>query len=223
MAYRPSSPHRIHGVMDMRRYVRRAIVVLFILAMALLAGFFLLRSRYYTVITELARTQVTNSTSDLINDAVAQQLSSGDIAYDRIVYFEKDLNGRITALKTNIGQVNALKTETLNIINEEILDTDESLLGIPIGSLFLPEFLAGRGPRIPVRILSVRNSDATFDSNFTHAGINQTMHQLNMHVLVDVAVLVLGRTHSFTVASQVVVAETVIVGDVPDTFLQAGG
>ena len=209
--------------MDMRRYVRRAIVVLFILAMALLAGFFLLRSRYYTVITELARTQVTNSTSDLINDAVAQQLSSGNIAYDRIVYFEKDLNGRITALKTNIGQVNALKTETLNIINEEILDTDESLLGIPIGSLFLPEFLAGRGPRIPVRILSVRNSDATFDSNFTHAGINQTMHQLNMHVLVDVAVLVLGKTHSFTVASQVVVAETVIVGDVPDTYLQAGG
>lgn len=209
--------------MDMRRYVRRAIVVLFILAMALLAGFFLLRSRYYTVITELARTQVTNSTSDLINDAVAQQLAGGQIAYDRIVYFEKDLNGRITALKTNIGQVNALKTETLNIINEEILDTDESLLGIPIGSLFLPEFLAGRGPRIPVRILSVRNSDATFDSNFSHAGINQTMHQLNMHVLVDVAVLVLGRTHSFTVASQVVVAETVIVGDVPDTFLQAGG
>ena len=209
--------------MDMRRYVRRAIVVLFILAMALLAGFFLLRSRYYTVITELARTQVTNSTSDLINDAVAQQLAGGQIAYDRIVYFEKDLNGRITALKTNIGQVNALKTETLNIINEEILDTDESLLGIPIGSLFLPEFLAGRGPRIPVRILSVRNSDATFESNFSHAGINQTMHQLNMHVLVDVAVLVLGRTHSFTVASQVVVAETIIVGDVPDTFLQAGG
>ena len=203
--------------------MRRVLVLVCILVLSLTAGFVALRSKYYEVITELARTQVTNSTSDLINDAVAQQLSSGNIAYDRIVYFEKDLNGRITALKTNIGQVNALKTETLNIINEEILDTDESLLGIPIGSLFLPEFLAGRGPRIPVRILSVRNSDATFDSNFTHAGINQTMHQLNMHVLVDVAVLVLGKTHSFTVASQVVVAETVIVGDVPDTYLQAGG
>lgn len=187
------------------------------------AGFFLLRSKYYAVITELARTQVTNATSDLINDAVAQQIDSGKIAYDRIVYFEKDLNGRITALKTNIGQVNILKTETLDIINEEILETDQSLLGIPIGSLILPEFLSGRGPQIPVRILSVRNSDATFDSDFTHAGINQTMHRLNMNVLVDVAILVLGRTQIFTVSSQVVVAETVIVGDVPDTFLQAGG
>lgn len=213
----------IQWVMDMRRYLRRTFLILLLLVMALIAGFFLLRSQYFAVITELARTQVTNATSDLINDAVAKQIDGGNIAYDRIVYFEKDLNGRITALKTNIGEVNILKTQTLNIINEEILQTDESLLGIPVGSLILPEFLSGRGPQIPVRILSVRNSDATFDSNFTHAGINQTLHQLNMHVLVDVAVLVLGRTLSFTVSSQVVVAETIIVGDVPDTFLQAGG
>ena len=207
----------------MNRYLRRAFLVLLLLLILLIVGFFLLRSQYFTVITELARTQVTNATSDLINDAVAKQIDGGNIAYDRIVYFEKDLNGRITALKTNIGEVNMLKTETLNIINEEILETDQSLLGIPVGSLILPEFLSGRGPHIPVRILSVRNSDATFDSNFTHAGINQTLHQLNMNVLVDVAVLVLGRTLSFTVSSQVVVAETIIVGDVPDTFLQAGG
>ena len=209
--------------MDMRRRFRRAVALICLLTLALTVGFFLLRSRYNTVITELARTQVTNSTSDLINDAVALQLASGDIAYDRIVYFEKDLSGRITALKTNIGQVNELKTQTLNIINEEILEMEESALGIAVGSFILPEFFSGKGPKVPVRILSVRNSDATFDSNFTHAGINQTMHQLNMHVLVDVAVLVLGKTHSFTVSSQVVVAETIIVGDVPDTFLQAGG
>lgn len=210
-------------VMDMKQYLRRAVTIFFLLTMALLIFFFLFRSKYYAVITNLAQTQVTNATSDLINDAVAKQIADGQIAYDRIVYFEKDLNGRITALKTNIGEVNTLKTETLNIINEEILESDSSDIGIPIGSLILPEFLSGRGPKIPVQILSVRNSDATFESNFTHAGINQTMHQLNMCVLVDVAVLVLGRTVNFTVSSHVVVAETIIVGDVPDTFLQAGG
>ena len=211
------------GGMDMKRWIRRAVWLTSLLALALIVGFFLVRNKYYAVITNLAQTQVANSTSDLINDAVAKQISDGHIAYDRIVYFEKDLNGRITALKTNIGEVNTLKTETLNIINEEILESDSSDMGIPIGSLILPEFLSGRGPKIPVQVLSVRNSDATFESNFTHAGINQTMHQLNMSVLVDVAVLVLGRTVNFTVSSQVVVAETIIVGDVPDTFLQAGG
>lgn len=209
--------------MDVGRYLRRFLAVLLILLALILAGFLLLRGRYFAVITELARTQVTNSTSDLINDAVAKQIDTGKIAYDRIVYFEKDLNGRITALKTNIGEVNILKTQTLNVINEEILEIDQTSLGIPVGSLILPEFLSGRGPMIPVKIMSVRNSDASFHSAFTHAGINQTMHQLNMNVLVDVTVLVLGRTLTFTVSSQVVVAETIIVGDVPDTFLQAGG
>lgn len=207
----------------MRYWLYRSMRILLLLLAAAAICFFLLRSKYYDVVISLAQTQVTNTTSDLINDAVAEQIASGEIAYDRIVYFEKDINGRITALKTNIGEVNILKTKTLNIINDEILATDHSDIGIPIGSLIFPEFLSGKGPEIPVRIMSVRNSDATFDSNFSHAGINQTLHQLNMNVLVDVAVLVLGKAVDFTVSSQVVVAETIIVGDVPDTYLQAGG
>ena len=202
-----------------RRFMKILVVVLLIAGVLLL----LLRRKYDTVIVELTRTQVTNSTSDLINDAIAEQMREGKIEYDRIVYFEKDVSGKITALKTNISEVNMLKTDTLNIINDEILATDHSEIGIPLGSLFLPELLSGKGPEIPVKILSIRNSDATFESTFAHAGINQTMHQIRMCVLVDVAVLVLGETLIFTVGSEVVIAETVIVGAVPDTFLQTGG
>ena len=207
----------------MRWWLHRAvrwILIFFLLAAVLLL---LLRRRYDDVMVELTKTQVTNSTSDLINDAIAQQIATGKIQYDRIVYFEKDLNGKITALKTNIGEVNKLKTDTLNIINDEILSNAHSHMGIPLGSLFLPELFSGKGPEIPVKILSIRNSDADFESSFTHAGINQTMHQLRMCVLIDVSVLVLGQTVSFTVASDVVIAETIIVGAVPDTFLQTGG
>ena len=96
-------------------------------------------------------------------------------------------------------------------------------MGIPLGSIFLPEFLSGRGPQIPVNILSIRNSEATFSSSFTQAGINQTLHQLIMEIFVDVTVLVLGETNSFTVSSHVVVAQTIIVGHVPDTYFQNGG
>ena len=196
---------------------------LLILLIALALVFLMLRSRYREVIRELAETQVKNTTSDLTNDAIARQIADGTIRYDRIVYFEKDLEGRITALKTNMSEINRLKTDILNIINDEILALDTSDLGIPLGSLFLPELLSGKGPAIPVHILSIRNSDATFLSNFSQAGINQTRHQLTMLVSVDVSVLVLGQTGSFTVTSEVVVAETVIVGAVPNTFLQTGG
>lgn len=195
-----------------------------ILILILTAGLFIMiRSRLWPVVKNLAETQVKNTTSDLINDAILEQIVNGNIQYDRIVFFEKDLNGRITALKTNMAEVNRLKTDILNLINDEILAQDTSHLGVAIGSLVFPEFLSGKGPEIPVKILSIRNSDATFQSYFSEAGINQTLQQLTMDVLVDVTILLLGQTDTFTVSSQVVVAETIIVGDVPDTYLQTGG
>lgn len=203
--------------------LRRMFRFILLLLMALAVSFLLFRSRYRDVIRELAQTQVKNSTADITNEALSKQIANGSIQYDRIVYFEKDLNGRITALKTNIGEVNRLKTEILHIINGQILALDTSDIGIPLGSLLLPELFSGKGPVIPVRILAIRSSDASFTSEFSQAGINQTLHRLNMHITVDVSVLVLGETASFTVTSQMVVAETVIVGDVPDTFLQTGG
>ena len=201
----------------MRRHFQRFLIRLLLILLVLL------RSRLYPVIRSLAETQVKNTASDLINDAIAEQIVAGNIRYDRIVYFEKDLNGRITALKTNIGEINRLKTDVLNIINDEILSTDESSLGVALGSLFLPEFLSGKGPKLPVKILVIRNSEADFYSDFSEAGINQTLHKLNMEVFLDVTVLVLGSTTEFTISSHMVVAETVIVGDVPETYLQTGG
>ena len=201
-----------------RRWKLTGILLLVLIAWA----FFGLRSRLWPVVSSLARTQVINTASDLINDAILQQIMEGQIQYDRIVYFEKDLNGRITALKTNMAEVNRLKTETLNIINDEIMAQDSQSIGVAVGSLILPEFFSGKGPLIPVRIIAIRNSDANFQSEFTEAGINQTLQQLSMDVIVDVTILVLGQTETFTVSSQMVVAETIIVGDVPATYLQTG-
>lgn len=198
----------------------RFIIILLVVAML---GLFLFRYKYSEAIRSLAQTQVMNTTSDLINDAIDQQIQNGNIQYDRMVYFEKDLEGKITALKTNMSEVNRLKTAILNLINDEILALSTNDIGIPIGSLLLPELLSGRGPEIPVQILSIRNSDASFSSDFIEAGINQTLQQINMHISVDVTVLVLGQSESFTISSQVIVAETIIVGAVPDTFFQTGG
>lgn len=205
------------------RFFRRLIGLLIVLLLVAIVTFFLFRYKYHSVITTLAQTQVKNATSDLINDAIEQQISNGTIQYDRMVYFEKDLEGKITALKTNMSEVNRLKTDLLNLINDEILAMDSDHLGIPLGSLVMPELFAGKGPSIPVQILTIRNSEAGFFSDFTQAGINQTLQKLNMQVSVDVAVLVLGKVDDFTISSQVVIAETVIVGQVPDMFLQTGG
>lgn len=207
----------------MPRWMRRILGWILALGILMLGSLIYFRWKYHGPVFELAQTQVKNTTSDLINDAIDKQIEIGNIQYDRIVYFEKDLEGRITALKTNMNEVNRLKTDVLNIINDEILALDTADLGIHIGSFLLPEFFAGKGPVIPVHILAIRNSEATFQSHFSEAGINQTLQQLTMDVSIDVSVLLLGKTSSFTVTSQVVVAETIIVGQVPNTFFQTGG
>ena len=207
----------------MSRWMRRILGWILVLGMLMLFSLIFFRWKYHGPVFELAQTQVKNTTSDLINDAIDKQIEIGNIQYDRIVYFEKDLEGRITALKTNMNEVNRLKTDILNIINDEILALDTADLGIHIGSFLLPEFFAGKGPVIPVHILAIRNSEAAFQSHFSEAGINQTLQQLTMDVSVDVSVLLLGKTDSFKVTSQVVVAETIIVGQEPNTFFQTGG
>ena len=207
----------------MTRFLGRVFRFFVVIALLFVGVILFFRFKYQEAIMELAETQVRNSTSDLINDAIDRQIEIGNIQYDRMVYFEKDLSGNITALKTNMSEVNRLKTNILDLINDEILALDSSDLGIPIGSLILPELFSGKGFQIPVLVHSISNSDASFSSSFTQAGINQTLQQLTMEVLVDVTVLVLGQTKSFTVSSHVVVAETVIVGQVPNTFFQSGG
>ncbi len=207
----------------MRYRLKRIAFRIAVLLLLILIAFFVFRERYSSAIRSLAETQVKNATSDLINDAIDQQIVNGNIQYDRIVYFEKDLEGNITALKTNMSEVNRLKTAILNIINDEILALDATNIGIPVGNLIFPELFPGKGPNIPVQIIAIRNSDARFLSDFTEAGINQTLQQLTMEISVDVTVLVLGKTNSFTITSQVVVAETIIVGQVPDTYFQTGG
>jgi len=203
--------------------LRRLFRILFAILVVFIALLVVFRLKFSKAITDLAQTKVRNATSDLINDSIDAQIELGNIQYDRIVFFEKDLDGRITALKTNMAEVNRLKTDILNLINDEILAIDTNELSIPVGSFLIPEVFSGRGPLLPVRVLAIRHSEGTFESHFSEAGINQTMHQLTMDVMVDVSVLVLGKTEEFTVQSHVVIAETVIVGQVPDTFFRYGG
>lgn len=206
-----------------RRRKRRGRVLLVLLTVVLVVSVVMFRDKFRVITKDLAITQAKNQTSDLINDAISRQIAEGEIQYDRLVYFEKDIEGRITALKTNMPEMNRLKTEILNLINNEILALDTHDIGIPLGSIILPELFSGKGPALPVQVLSISNSDGSFHSDFSAAGINQTLHQLVMSISVDVTVLVLNETESFNVASQVVVAETVIVGVVPETFLSTSG
>lgn len=200
-----------------KRY-RRRLWLLALLA-ALIGCLLYLQLVVSPLVAELARARVDNKASYIINEAIEALMQSEQVDYGTIVQLEKDASGRITALKTNISQINRLKTEILSIIDAMLLDMDVSEIGIPLGSLILPELFSGSGPRLPVKVLSVSASDADFRNEFSEAGINQTAHRMMMDVTITMTVLTPVGTQSVNVTSSVVVAETVIVGNVPDSYV----
>ena len=202
--------------MRRKRRLRLILLLLLLLMAALLVT---ARLRFYPMARDLAVTQVVNRTGNLINDAIDEQIKRGTVDYGSMVHLEKGIDGKVTALKTNIGEINKLKTLILDIVNEEILELDVDEIGVPVGSLFFPAFFSGSGPLLPVRVLSISSSDASFHNQFSQAGINQTLHQIIMEVTVQMTILTPVGTEQLDVSTEVVVAETVIVGSVPYSYL----
>ena len=178
----------------------------------------LFRFRLAPMAEQLIETQVDNQASDAINAAIADQIAEGEFDYDRMVTIEKDANGNVAAIRTNIGELNRLKTSVLQRMDEELEQLSMEQLGVPIGSVLLPELFSGRGPLVPVRVLAVRTSDASFRNSFQSAGINQTLHSLYIDIHVCITILTWTGTSEINVDSAVVAAETVIVGTVPTTY-----
>lgn len=203
-----------------KRVLRRLIAAVLLLTAG--ATVFL-KLRLEPLVDELACTQVSNEASNIVADAVMEQVESGNVAYDRLIRFEKDESGAITALKTDMGEMNRLKTEILQHVSAGMLHFDRSELSIPLGNLVFSALFSGRGPRIPVEIVSIPNSDAEFESRFSDAGINQTLHQIVLHVSMTVAILTPAGTQELTVGSDMVVAETILIGRVPQAVLNGTG
>ena len=203
-----------------RRLDRRALlrVLALLLAVSLLALTLTATARMRPLLESLATTRVSNTVNRIIFEAVNEAIQNGDISYERLISLEKDSEGKITAVHSNMAAFNRLQAQILDIILAKIDQVSARELSIPIGTLTGSALLAGRGPRIRVRMESVGSSTARFNNRFESAGINQTKHQIILEVEVSVAILLPGFTTATKVSTAVTVAETVIVGAVPDTY-----
>lgn len=208
--------------MNRRRRVRRRLLLILLMLIVLAAALFV-QLRFAPFVREAARTRVINVASDRINDTINEQIAEGCVDYSNIICLEKDARGAITAVRTNMAEVNQLKTETLALLSRELLEMDTEQLYIPLGSVLMPEFFAGSGPKIPIQVVSLSTTDADFFSEFSSAGINQTQQRILMKVSINICIQTPAGSESVDVSSELVVAQTIIVGAVPDSYIQLGG
>lgn len=205
---------------DRRRLDRRSVVRVLVFFLLVLLFTLLLTgtARMRPLLESLATTRVSNTVNRIIFEAVNEAIQEGDISYEELISLEKDNEGKIAAVHSNMAAFNRLQAQILDIILARIDQVSARELSIPIGTLTGSALLAGRGPRISVRMESVGSSSARFENRFDSAGINQTNHQIVLKVDVSISILLPGFTTATTVSTAVTVAETVIVGSVPETY-----
>ncbi len=170
------------------------------------------------ILVSMATARVSNTVNRIVVEAVNDAIQGGEIDYGILVEFEKDAEGRVTALKSNMAAFNRLQSRIADDILLRLSEVSTTTLAIPVGTLTGSSLLAGRGPTLKVKMQSVGSTTASFRNTFGSAGINQTRHQILLDVQVNMSILLPGFRTSTKVNNEISVAETVIVGSVPENY-----
>ena len=202
------------------RFGRSLISLFFTLS---LMAFLVSVSLYFrSISTQIAISDASDLISMRINRAIAQIMSEGNYDADYFVTFEKGENGEVSAISCNMARINALSAEILDHV-VGATENYTATVQIPLGNLSGLSLLMGRGPKVPVEIVTLTSSRVEFKNGIVTAGINQTKHQITLCIKVDIDILVPWGSESTQVVTEVLIADTVIVGQVPGTYLDIQG
>lgn len=192
---------------------------LFFICLALIAAFLVTVSLLFrSLVTELAASDARDLVIAAVNTIVKDIMQEDRFSEDGLVHLEKDATGNVTAITTNVAAVNTLAAE---VLQRAVSLTQENVItvGVPLGNLTGSTLLLNKGPNIEVNVIMLSSSMGGFRSELTGAGINQTRHQILLDLDMEITLLMPWRTIDTSVTTEVLVSETVIVGEVPESYL----
>lgn len=204
---------------------RRAQPFLFRLAVALLAVvaigiilFVIIERAAAPVLIQMSEARVRASAVKAMNDAVRAVLIN-PLKYTDLIKITQDANGKVLLLQADTLKMNDIATSTALLTQENITSAGKQGVGVPMGSLVGGELLSGRGPDIYARIIPVGAVTTSFESEFKNQGVNQTNHKIYLDVRSVVRIVVPTQSKEIEVSTKVLVTECIIVGEVPDSYV----
>ncbi len=197
----------------------------FILILCLVLGLLILLLIHFQrnvtrVLVSISEATMRASTTVAVNDAVYYTLSD-EMRYSDLVTVIRNEQGDIVSFSANPLKINKIARDTASISQSNLKNLSLNGIPVPLGALTGIEALAGLGPSIYFRIIPVSSVSCDFSSTFESVGINQTKHSIYLNVIADISIVMPSSTENFAVTTQILVGESVIVGRVPDTFLQS--
>lgn len=139
--------------------------------------------------------------------------------YDELFTIEKDNNGNITMIKSNVIPINEIISDVAVRIQEELEKREDDKIQIPLGSVTGFKLLAGSGPNINIKIVPAGSVKTDLRSEFVAQGINQTLHRIYLQVDCQVTIVTPYDEISKEISNQVLLIENVIIGNIPSTYL----
>lgn len=199
----------------LRRRIVLALAALFLIGLVVLA-----HVNVTGVLKSIAEASMRSITTVAVNDAIYYTLSD-QVRYEDLVNIERDSEGNITAISSNSFQINRIARDAAYMSQENLQKMSEDGIKVPLGALTGIEAWAGFGPSINIKIIPISNVACKFVSEFEQAGINQTKHSIYLEIVADISIVMPSGTSNFASLTEVLICESVLLGRVPDTYLQA--
>lgn len=209
-----SKRHKIKAAKSGKKFILICIAMLCIM----LIMFFYADSCIRPTVTNMASMQAQAMSTIVINQAVNDYLNSQDIDYNSLVMLERDNNGNIISVQTDMSKLNILKAEITTRAQEALFDYTKDSVGIPIGNLTGMDFFTGKGPKIRITYDISCSATSNISSSFESGGINQVLHKITLDISTQVYIMVPANQTTSTTTSSFCIAETVIVGLSPSSY-----
>lgn len=205
--------------MRAKRYYKKVIAITL-----MVTGIFLIAFSYLFVVTlrpriiRVSQSFAENEVSSIIDSEIQNLMLEEFLSYDKLTIISRDSQGRVTSVSINSVVVNDFANDLDIKIGNRIEDFDVVENKIYLSSLLGIDLLAGMGPKIPIRFEPVSVTHADVWHTFEEAGINQTLHTIMVDVSIDIEILLPFAYSTICVDSQMPIAQTLIVGNVPDAY-----
>lgn len=206
--------------MRLRVKVSRKWIAVIILAL-LIAVYLIIDSAIRPAVLSLSESSLRAIAVKAMNDAVSETVGKSGITYEDLTYIEKDASGRISLIAVNTTLVNELGTKTALAAQDKIMSAGEQGISLPIGTILGGQMLTGRGPSVVIKFEPIGSVTTEFKTQFEDAGINQTRHKIFLILTSSVRIMIGNVPQTIEISTQVLISDTIIVGDVPQSYFES--
>lgn len=159
----------------------------------------------------------TKAVSRVINEEILPT-----ITYDVLVRIDKDGAGRVSIMQPNIVEINRILATAVSAIQDELGQIRELKVQIPLNQVFGAELFLNIGPRIPAFVTAVGTVNGSIAEEFQEAGINQTRHVVYLDIAFQMHIVIPFVHSTKQIHTRLPIAQAVIVGGVPATYVRIG-